>query len=100
MTFSVCPSRPPPATARPSATRRLTTRREIARVTDDIATSDPLTPPIYSHSGIATLIDVNRRVPTMDEFDHARPQQPARHTTPASAASMGVGLPSSAPPSR
>jgi hypothetical protein len=43
-----------------------------ALLADDIATRDPLTPAIYSLSGIATLIDTHGHVPTIDEYEYER----------------------------
>ena len=47
-----------------------------ALLADDLATRDPLTPAVCSLAGIATLIDVVGRVPTIDEYEDARKAQP------------------------
>jgi hypothetical protein len=50
-----------------------------ALLSDDNATRDALALGIYSLSGIAALIDIRGRVPTIDEYKHARHEHPAWH---------------------
>lgn len=52
-----------------------TCRQLRALLADDLATRDPLTPAVCSLAGIATLIDVVGRVPTIDEYEDARRAQ-------------------------
>jgi hypothetical protein len=53
-----------------------TCRQLRALLADDLATRDPLAPAVCSLAGIATLIDVVGRVPTIDEYEDARKAQP------------------------
>jgi hypothetical protein len=57
--------------------RRLACCTRRCLLTDDNATRDALTWGIYSVSGIAALIDIRGRVPTIDEYKHARHEHPA-----------------------
>jgi hypothetical protein len=53
-----------------------TCRQLCALLSDDVATRDSLTPAICSLAGVTTLIDTAGCVPTIDEYEKAREEQP------------------------